>query len=338
MAKIIFSKTAAIAMTALVAVLGVALFLWQIFGGKAHRLKEGEFINIKKSELKEKTDKEIQKERKEQIAVAYNESPTLGIREVILKTGNLDFIREGDRVLIKPNVNSDAPTPGTTNPEVIAEIVRLAKARGAYVIVADHSNPRWDTMEAMEKLGIVKAVKSAGADEVLGLEDYGWTRIEPEKASHWPRGFRVSKIVFDVDHIINVPNLHTHFITGHSLALKNLVGLVHPTDRYFFHASSNINQMIAEISLAIRPAINLIEGSKSFLKEGPFEGEVGEPKVYLASFDPVAADILGLELLLKHGAKPKYPDIYENPQTKRALELGLNILKKEEIEEKIKTL
>lgn len=332
MAKI-YNKTKIILGIVFAAVVALASFFWYLFGGKVQPLKEGEFIGGQGGKEKIEAVKQ-----KEQLAVAYNPSPVLGVREVIMRTGNLDFIKSGDRVLVKPNVNSDVPTPGTTNPEVVGEIVRLAKSNGAYVIVADSSNPRWDALESMKELGIYKAAKDAGADEILGLDDYEWVRVDSKKAENWPRGFRVSKIVFDVDHIINVPNLHTHSITGHSLALKNLVGLIHSTDRFFFHARKEINEMITEISLAIQPKLTVIEGSKSFLTDGPFSGEIGEPKVYLASFDPVAAEIIGLKLLLKHGAKPKYPDPYNNPQTKRALELELNSLKVEKIEKISKTI
>lgn len=57
--------------------------------------------------IKPEIDKMIQTEEKiikEKIVITYNESPVMEIREGVNRTGNLDFIKPGQRVLIKPNV------------------------------------------------------------------------------------------------------------------------------------------------------------------------------------------------------------------------------------------
>ena len=331
MAKIVIKKVKLIIILIIGALIaGGAMFYQKFFGGKALPLAKDEFL------VKPETDKMIQIEEKiikEKIAIAYNESPAMGIREVIVRTGNLDFIKPGQKVLIKPNVNSDDPAPGTTHPETVGELVRLAKEKGAYVIVADRSNARWDTIEAMKKLGIYQAAEQAGADEIIGFEDGDWMRVKPAQATSWPNGFRVPKLLTEVDHIINLPVLHTHFITSHSLALKNLVGLIHSLDRAVFHASKKRDEMIVEISLAIKPSLNVIEGTKAFIKGGPFEGEIINSKVYLASSDILAAEIAGIVLLKKYQAELFWDDPWQARQVKRAVELDLDSLPKKEIEE-----
>jgi uncharacterized protein (DUF362 family) len=271
--------------------------------------------------------------KEEKVAVAYADIPAKGVAEVVKRTGNLDFIKPGQRVLVKPNVNSDDLAPGTTHPKALAEVVRLVKAKGAYVIVGDRSNPRWKTIPAMKKTGMHKVVLDAGADEIVGFEDEEWTRIKPEKAENWPKGFRIPARLSEIDHIISVPVLHTHMITGHSLAIKNLVGLIHPADRMVFHASKKRDEMIAEISLAIKPALTIVEGTKAFIDKGPSVGTLAEPKVYLASKDILAADVVGFELLKKAGAK-KLDNPWETRQVKHTIGLGLG-LPREEIEKEL---
>ena len=317
------------------AVIAGATFIYQkVFGGKVQNIPSDQYIvgeNI--NEIRTEVVEAVQKE--EMVAVTYADSPEEGVADVIKSTGNLDFIRSGQRVLVKPNVNSDDPYPGTTNPRALAEVVRLAKAKGAYVVVGDLSNPNYDTISAMKKTGMYDAAKEAGADEIVDFGDGEWVRVKPENAKSWPKGFRIPAELTTYDHIISVPVLHTHSITSHSLAIKNLVGLIHITDRYLFHASSNLNEMIAEIALAVKPSLTVIEGTKAFIEGGPSSGTEVEPKVYLASKDLLAADVVGVELLKKHGAKLKWDDPWESGQIKRLLELGLSKYDRAKIDDEV---
>ncbi len=330
------SKRAKLAMLVLIGVVVAGAFLLyeKIFGGKAESLPEDKFVVGETNKITINP----QKEQQEIVAVAYAENPAKGIDEVIKQTGNLDFIKPGQKVLVKPNVNSDDPAPGTTHPETLAEVVRLVKAKGAYVIVGDRSNARWSTVAAMKKTGMYEAAKEAGADEILGFEDEEWVRVAPEKAISWPNGFRIPKRLKEVDHIISLPVLHTHAIASHSLAIKNLVGLINPADRLLFHASPKRDEMIAEISLAIKPSLTVIDGTRAFIEGGPSQGTVAETKVYLASRDVLTADAVGAALLKKHGAKLFWDNIWETRQIKHFLDLGINQNSKEKIQEEIEKI
>jgi uncharacterized protein (DUF362 family) len=310
---------------------GVIYFYQKIFGGKVQSLPENEFVVGEANNLT--VSPETKKE--EIVAVTYAESPAKGVAEVIKKTGNLDFIKPGQKVLVKPNVNSDDKAPGTTHPESLAEVIRQVKTKGAYVIVGDRSNPRYGTIASMKKTGMYKAAEGAGADEIVSFEDEEWVRVNPEKAKNWPKGFRIPKRLAEIDHIISVPVLHTHSITGHSLAIKNMVGLIHTSDRMLFHSSTKLQEMISEISLAIRPSLTIIEGAKSFIDGGPSHGTLVEPKVYLASKDILAADVVGVGLLTKHGANFSYESPWESKQIKHFVTLNLFQYSKKEIEKEI---
>lgn len=303
----------------------------KILGNKAINLPENKFLIGDKNTITVAP----QKEKQEIVAVAYSANIAMGIDEVVQRTGNLDFVQPGQKVLIKPNVNSDDPAPGTTHPEALAEMIRLVKARGAYVIVGDRSNPQWKTITAMKATGMYDAAKDAGADEIVGFEDEEWVRVTPKKAENWLNGFRIPKRLQEIDHIISVPVLHTHSITSHSLAIKNLVGLIHPVDRILFHASAKREEMIAEISLAIKPSLTVIDGTKAFIERGPSEGKVAETKVYLASKDVLTADVIGTSLLKRHEAKLRYDSPWDSPQIKHFLNLGLNQYFPDEINKEI---
>jgi len=313
---------------------GILTAYQKIFGGKPQKLPQNNFVVGNNSDLK--TASEEQKESV--VSVYYSENIAKGIQTVIEKTGNLDFIKPGQKVLVKPNVNSNDPAPGTTHPQAVAEVVRLAKAKGAYVIVGDRSNPAWKTIPAMKETGIYDAVKNAGADEIVGFEDEEWIRVSPENAKDWPNGFRIPKRLSQIDHIISVPVLHTHSITGYSLGIKNFVGLIHPADRMLFHSSKNIYKMIAEISLAIKPSLVVIDGTKSFITGGPSSGTMKESKVYIASQDTLSADAAGFVLLKKEGAKFNWTDPFESDLIKNYFDLNLSLHSKSKIESTIENI
>jgi uncharacterized protein (DUF362 family) len=95
--------------------------------------------------------------------------------------------------------------------------------------------------------------------------------------------------------------------------------------------------MIIEISLAVKPSLTVIEGSKAFIDGGPSHGTLAEPKVYLASKDTLAADVFGVELLKKYGAEI-LGNPWETKQIKYATEIGLGDYKKEEIDKELRAL
>ncbi|MFQ5827321.1 MAG: DUF362 domain-containing protein, partial [Dehalococcoidia bacterium] len=144
------------------------------------------------------------------------------VRKAIELTGGFPFLQPNDTVLLKPNVNSGDPFPATTNPAVVAAVVKVVREHSPKrVIVADHSNPNTGpTVANMKKVGIYEAALQAGA-EAIGLEDEEWRRVAPGGASHWQGGFRVSKLIFEVDHLITLPVVKTHYIASYSMALKN---------------------------------------------------------------------------------------------------------------------
>ena len=270
-----------------------------------------------------------QKQEKRTVSVVKEETIEKSVREAIFLAGGLDFIKPEDVVLIKPNVNSYDPYPGTTNPQVVGEVVRMVKQAGAKrVIVADRSGPgRWsDTMYNMETVGIAQAAREAGA-EVIALEKEEWTRVRPQGAKYWEKGFRIPKLLEEVDHIINLPVVKTHVLADFSMCLKNFVGLLSAQDRSIMHRSKYFKEMIAELNLAFQPKLNVMDASKVFVSGGPATGETRAPGTIIASSDRIAADLTGLSLLKILGTTSQIQseNMWNHPQIKRASELQIGI-------------
>jgi len=269
------------------------------------------------------------------VGIARGDSIADSVRRAINLAGGLDFIKSGESVLIKPNVNSDDPHPGTTNPEVVFEVVNMVREKGAKrIIVADRSNPWWDTLKAMKKVGIYEAAVKGGAEVVVfGKGDY--VKVNPENSYHWPNGFRIPKLVKQVDHIISLPVAKTHIIADFTMGIKNWVGLIPPSDRKYLHLKKEdyFASMLSEIHLARKPSFLVMDATKVFVSGGPSHGDIARPGLVMATSDLVANDVTGLALLktLSTIEEIQKKSVWDQPQIKRAVELGLGINSPSEI-------
>lgn len=269
------------------------------------------------------------------VGIARGDSIADSVRRAINLAGGLDFIKSGESVLIKPNVNSDDPHPGTTNPEVVFEVVNMVREKGAKrIIVADRSNPWWDTLKAMKKVGIYEAAVKGGA-EVVVFSKGDYVKVNPENSYHWPNGFRIPKLVKQVDHIISLPVAKTHIIADFTMGIKNWVGLIPPSDRKYLHLKKKdyFASMLSEIHLARKPSFLVMDATKVFVSGGPSHGDIARPGLVMATSDLVANDVTGLALLKTLGTieEIQKKSVWDQPQIKRAVELGLGINSPSEI-------
>lgn len=258
------------------------------------------------------------------------------VRKAIDLAGGLPFLRPNATVLLKPNVNSGDPSPATTNPGVVAAVVKIVREHSPKrVIVADHSNPNTGpTVANMKKVGIYQAAVEAGA-EVIGLEDEEWKRVAPQGASHWHGGFSVPKLIIEVDHLITLPVVKAHYMAAYSMALKNTIGLIHPRDRGILHSTvePSFGSMIAEANLARLADFAVMDATQAMVTGGPYSGRVAQPSLILATSDMIAADVTGLALLKHLGTTSAVRDkvVWEQQQVSRAVELGLGISRADQL-------
>jgi uncharacterized protein (DUF362 family) len=317
------------------------------------------------------------------VGIARGSNMEEAVRRAVKLAGGMGFIKEGQTVLIKPNVTGALPSPTTTNPEVLYATIKLVAERGPKrIIVADRSfsakfvvtTPK--TIDVMKRVGHLDAVNQAIRDVkapvvAVGLEDAPeelerlgrpkgtphWRRIKPEKSTHWPNGFQLAELLFAVDHVINVPVIKTHFQAWFTMSMKAFVGMSHHDSRLEFHrtwvsdgrtlASQKSTRRrgikkdplkeaeelapfvnrIAELNLGITPALNILDGSTSFVFGGPSNGDTAEPKLIVASSDRIAADATGVAVLKSIGTEDRLQNrsVWETPFLKHGIKIGLGI-------------
>ena len=265
------------------------------------------------------------------VALVCTKDRGKGVRQVIDLLGLKSF--EGKRVVLKPNLNTADPAPGSTHNTTLRSLILSLQQMGArQITLAERSGPGDSTRAIMEKKGIFRLAEELGFS-VVNLEEVGpvgWSKIEA-KDSHWSQGFHFPRIYLEAESIVQTCCLKTHAYGGHfTLSLKNSVGLV-PLKGYTYmnelHSSPYQRQMIAEINTAYSPDLVVLDGVEAFIAGGPDRGTKVEAKVMLAGTDRVAIDAVGVAILRLLGTTPEVSGgaIFEQEQIARAAELGLGV-------------
>lgn len=269
------------------------------------------------------------------VSVVRGQDADGAVRRAVALIGGLEPIDvRGRQVLVKPNCNSADPHPATTNPAVLGSVVRLLyEAGAAHVVVTDMSGPPWITTPSwLRQTGLWAAAESAGA-EIVDLSNEEWVAVEPP-AAKCLRRFRVARRILEAERLVPVPVIKTHRYGTYSMSLKLAMGVVHPRDRLRMHFSRRLEEMLAEINLAIRADLVILDGTRSMVAGGPYNGPVEETNLIIASGDRVAVDLVGLGVVKRAGrwARVTERPLWAQRQIAHAVRLGLGATSAAEIE------
>ncbi len=240
------------------------------------------------------------------MAIVHGAAVEAMVRAAFAELGGASrFIRQGDVVLVKPNVAFDrGPLLGaTTHPDVVAAIVRECRGAGARkVIVAD--NPINSPEGAFYKSGILAAAEASGAVVMYPrANDFAPVNVGGEVLRRWPVFHRA----FDgVTKVIGVAPVKDHSLCGASLTMKNWYGLL-GGPRNQLH--QKIHQAIADLGHMIRPTVVFLDATRILMTNGPTGGSLSDVvpgNTIAAGIDPVAIDAYGYTLLGRDPAALEY--------------------------------
>jgi len=149
----------------------------------------------------------------------------------------------------------------------------------------------------------------------VAVFDYGgWVSI-PVNGIYF-KNIILSKCIYRYDRIINLSNLKSHWSAGFTFSTKSLVGFVHPFQRRILH-KDHLEERIAELSMAVEPDINIIDGRKIFINGGPDNGKVAKANTIFINNDLMEADLKSYDLLLRFKRKYGIKDLDEDPSSNR---------------------
>ena len=231
------------------------------------------------------------------IAVASGNGPAQNTRAAVDALGGMaKLVKKGDFVVIKPNIAWNRPpdAAATTNPEVVAELVRMCKQAGAgEILVIDHLIDR-PAEGVLGLTGIRAAAEKAGATVRAAENESDFRSVSIPKGKILKSDTCI-KDILKADVFINVPIAKVHTSTQLTLGLKNLMGCI--WDRQAWHASSSLDQCIADYATAVRPDLTVLDATRILLTHGPKgPGDTRDVKKVIAGVDPVAVDAFGATL------------------------------------------
>lgn len=230
------------------------------------------------------------------IVVTKNGEPASLVKSAVDAIGGMSrFIGRGDIVVLKPNISWDRlpKQAATTNPEIVAEIIRMCLEAGAKKVkVFDHTlnEPR----RCYKRSGIEKVVQESGG-EIHHIYDRKFKNVKLPNGE-LIKSWEVYDDVLEADKIINVPIAKHHSIPGISMAMKNIMGFL-GGNRGKLHRQFDIK--ITDLNTFIRSDLVILDAYRMLVRNGPSGGNLADvslKKTVAVGTDIVAVDSFGASL------------------------------------------
>jgi len=172
-----------------------------------------------------------------------------------------------------------------------------------------------------ENSGIPAALKDLKNVDVRYMEEERYKKVSLKGT--FLKEWELYGEALSADVFINVPIAKHHSLTGLTLALKNMMGIM-GGDRGFIHRQ--IEDALADVNGAVKSHLVVIDATRILTAHGPTGGSLRDVKVLnkvIASTDIVAADAYATGLF---GLKP-----HDVPITVTAAKRGLGEINLEKV-------
>ena len=239
------------------------------------------------------------------IAVMGGEPEVMYARAIESLGGIKQYVKPGNRVIIKPNMGWDrAPEfAANTNPKLLDALIKDCLAAGAREVgVFDHTCDEWRL--AYKNSGIEDAVQAAGGKILFGHEERYYRQVNIPGAKRLKTA-KIHEAILDYDVWINVPILKNHGGARMTIAMKNYMGII--WDRRFMH-NNDLQQCIADLTLIPqKPVLTIVDAYRIMTQNGP-KGrsieDVQTPKALFMGKDLVAIDTAAVRFFNQYKSMP----------------------------------
>ena len=235
------------------------------------------------------------------VAVAEGSDYAAITRKAINAVGGMKtFVKAGDVVVVKPNMGWDRSTQfaANTHPLVVRAVVEECLAAGAKKVkVFDHTCN--DPRRCYVSSGIQAALKGIkGVDcKQIETERFKKVTLNGQFLQEW----ELYDEALTANVYINVPIAKHHGLSGLTLGLKNIMGIM-GGNRGYVHR--NLDVALADVNAHLKSHLTVIDATRILIAHGPQGGNLADVKVLnkvIASTDIVAADAYATTLF---GMKP----------------------------------
>jgi uncharacterized protein (DUF362 family) len=234
-----------------------------------------------------------------------NPDMEVALKDALEAVGGMKhYIAKNDVVLIKPNIGWDRvpDQAANTEPELVISLIRHVLESGAKEVrIFDRTcnEPRRCYINSGIEPSVLEFAKREGVKDrvkIYHVERRKFVRVEIKNAEilkKWP----LYRDALEVDKIINVPVAKHHSLSGYTLSLKNMMGVM-GGNRGQIHW--RLSSALADLNGYVRTDLAVIDGTKILLRNGPSGGnvkDVARKDMIIASPNPVAADTIAASVL-----------------------------------------
>ncbi len=201
------------------------------------------------------------------------------------------------KILIKPNLvlPMRPDTGAVTRPEVIEGIINFLGEN--YKIIIGESSADYNTKEAFELADFSKLERDNV--ELVNFDNRGYFKLNLDGKA-WKEA-EVTEVVKE-KYIISVAPLKEHPF-GVTLSLKNMMGIIKPKgkspNKLYIHngVSEEIwAERLCDLLKKVKPHLSVIDGTTG-MYGSHLNGKLKKHNLTIVSEDPLAADIVGAEIL-----------------------------------------
>jgi len=213
--------------------------------------------------------------------------------------GTRSFVREGDRVLLKPNLlYGKMPEKAvTTHPFIIKGMIHIVREAGGIPFIGD-SPSIGSLTRAAEKSGIKRV-----ADETkCPLIEFDKPLFPQKGGVRFFKQLEVDQTVLEADVVINLPKWKTHGMMLLTLGVKNLLGCVPGPRKALWHLKAGEDRkffarMLVDLYQILQPSLTILDGVLGMEGNGPGSGHPIPLGLILASRDALSLDQVVCDLL-----------------------------------------
>lgn len=195
------------------------------------------------------------------------------------------------RIVLKPNCNScmNALTGNTTDLRVLSGLLRVLSDRGyRNLAVAEGTNSGFyrTGINVLARLRVAALAARYGA---VVIDCNTSTALFPVEFAGGTTAYVAGECA-EADLLINLPKLKTHFETGMSVCLKNLIGcLIGQDNKKKTHQDLSAN--ILRLNAAVKPGLHVVDGLVAMEGCGPSRGVPVASGMLVVGEDPFAIDL-----------------------------------------------
>ena len=245
------------------------------------------------------------------------------IKRAIDLIGGIDlFVKESDKVLLKPNLLAaeSADRSVTTHPTVFEAVVSILREKNVNDISYGDSPGIGKGNTVALKAGIDEAanklnVKYADFEEPVGVSYEDGVQ---------EKSFTIAKPIQEADVIISLPKLKSHALTTMTGAVKNQFGCIPGFRKAEYHLKlpdfEDFSTMLLDLNKLVNPKLYIMDGILAMEGNGPRNGSPRKINAIIVSDNAVALDYVASQIIsfdyntiptLKMGFKHNFCNKYE---------------------------